>query len=331
MYTIPFTDIITDVASLTNIVSDIHHWINGESGLPDFIKKDNYKKRYDANIVTTILIDRIVPEIGSRDDYCDKYQTLARNLMKYLFNDVPATSVMTWKEFVAALAFQGIGYAIFGDTKSVVDLEELTGVSSEIVLELISAVANAFWDYPSEFASIISNISNAFDNHSTQLNVIYAQIQDSYYQEWYKEYYFETFDTLVPYRNNAAFFRFSCIDINQGEIHNKDKGSSIVLRMTGSDTEWSSIINFDPGYAVGYYHYASHERTEWFMPAFYNYAYGFYDYSLHSDHLIEIDLLTYYTNVNDYRDWETIYIDPDVSYNIEEAVTGSVDKIVDNG
>ena len=326
MYTIPFTDIATDIASLPNIVSDIVKWANGESVIPQFIKKDDYKKHYDANIATTILIDRFVPALGTRDEYVEKYQNLAIKMMGYLFNDDPTTNPMSWKEFAIALAIQGVGYTLFGDIKAVLDLQELTGEDSQIIEDLLGAVADTFWDYPSEFASVISNAGNVFDNHSTQINIAHAQVQDSYYQEWYNKYYSVKYD-LVPYRNQASIYRFSCHDINQGEIHNRDQGSNIVLRMSGSDWEWSTLLNFDPGYALGYYHYATYEGSEWFMPTCYNYAYGFYDYSMHADHLVEISLITYYTNGPSYRNWETIFIDEDVSYNVEEAITGQVDKL----
>ena len=323
MYTIPFMDIVADVSSLPNIVSDIYKWVSGESVLPTFVKKDDYKKRYDANIATTIAIDRFVPALGTRDEYVANYQDLAIKMMGYLFNDDPSTNPMSWKEFAIALLVQGIGHYLFGDMKSVLDLQAITGVDSKIIENLLEAVVETFFDYPSEIASLISNAGNVFDNHSTQINIAHAQAQDSYYRDWYYEYYFVKFD-LVPYRDDASMFRFSCHDINQGEIH---KNGNIVLRMTGSDTEWSSIINFDPGFAVGYYHYATYEGSEWFMPANSDYAYGFYDISMDSDHLVEIDLLTYYSNGPSYRNWETIFIDPDVSYNIEEPVTGTIYKV----
>ena len=52
--------------------------------------KDDTKANYDANIATYLLLEEMTKNIGSRSDYCSKYQQGVSNFLLTLMNDVDA-------------------------------------------------------------------------------------------------------------------------------------------------------------------------------------------------------------------------------------------------
>ena len=325
MYGIKMSDLIVEASSYTSITGLIYKWITDGGLAPDVISEDGKKVHYDANIVLDILIDRAMDSMGNRDTYCNCFQNFARKVMYYMFNDCPDEEILSWKELLIMTALQGVGYSLFPGIEVFVDfaLEDLTGATSTDVKYALLLAADLFLEYPSEVISMVENIGDVFDNHSTQINVYHAQAQDSYYIDMYNEKHEEKINK-VPYRNNSELVRIECIDINQGEIH---KDGETVIKVNGYDVGSSDIETCYPGYAVGYYNYATYERTEWFLPACYALSYGFYEHSLDVWHQVRISKYTYRTNQNYNRTgvtWVDEYFNCDAG-----PFTGSFDADVE--
>ena len=324
-YGIHWMDFVTDIDTMASFAGDILKWVADVGDLPSVISQDNKKVNYDANITLNIAMDRALDFIGTRDSYCNSFQNFARKLMHYMFNDVPDTDVLSWESLLVMTAIQGLGYSLFPGMEIFADfvLEDITGATSTDVKYALAVAADLFLEYPTETISLIKNISDVFENHSTQLNVYHAQAQDSYYIQRYNENHDDKI-YKVPYRANSELVRLECLDINQGEIH---QDGNVVVKVNGSDIGESSIEKCNPGFAVGYYHYATYERTEWFVPACYKLAYGFYEHSDKIWHHVYIHRWTYRTNQNANR--TGLYIVDDYFNGDAGVFSGDIDADVE--
>lgn len=326
MYGIDWAAFVLDVGAFTSASGAILNWLVTGDALPDIIQDDTNKVNYDANIVLDILIDRAIDNLGNRDAYCNSFQTFARKLMHYMFNDVPESEPATWEDLLFSVGIQGLASIIFPGSEIITDhrIEEMTGATAAEIKAAVFIAGDVFFEYPSEFVSMIKNIGDVFENHSTQLNIYHAQAQDSYYLRWYNDKKMTTRVTKVPYRNNSELVRMECLDINQGEIHLDDQK---VVELKGSDVGTSTIVQCNPGYAIGYYHYATYERSEWFLPACYLLAYGFYSHSDKPWHHVYVHRWTYRTNQN--ADRTGLYIVDEYYNGDSEVISGHIDPDVD--
>ena len=321
---ISFKDLLINLAEYTGLAGIIYKWVTQGDLKPDIISDDTKKVNYDANIATTIVMDHVFSSLlTSRQLYVNNFQNFAKNLMHYIFNDCPDEDILSWKALLWMAAIQGVGYNFFpgGDffIDYFVNFSTITGCTSTEVKYALLIAYDLFMEYPSELISLIDNIDNVYENHSTELCVMHAKAQDSYYINAYNEKHSSKIKK-VPYRNNSAMIRFECLDINQGELH---KDGNIVVQMTGGDTGASTIDKCNEGFAVGYYNYASYERTEWFAPACYTIAYGFYEHSLDIEHRVYIYRHTYGCNKGYYE--EKVKIVDEYYSGDAEVFTGHVD------
>ena len=307
VYNIDWSNIITSVATFTTAAGAIFNWLVLDDATPAIITKDSNKVNYDANIALNIAMDYALDIIGDRQSYCDNFQKFARGLMRYMFSDVPQEEQMTWKGLLVLTALEGLAYDLLPDAEAELEeklnISEITGVTPQEINFALDIAFHLFIRYPGELISLIYNIGDIFENHSTQLNVHHAQAQDSYYIKRYNDAHPKGHIIKVPYRKNSEVTRFECLDINQGEIH---VNGDVPVKMTGDD-EGASVINrCDKGYGVGYYNYADCERTEWFVPSCYNFGFGFYEHSIDPWHRVYINEYTYRTNQNYNRTGRTI-------------------------
>lgn len=328
VFNLDWGSVIADATVFSSATNALINWLVTGDVLPDVITQDNTKKNYDANIALNIAMDYALDIIGDRQSYCDNFQTFARGLMHYMFNDVPQDETMTWKKLLILTGLEGLVYdlapALEYIIEEMINLSEITGATPNQINFALDVAYNLFTEYPSEAISLIYNIGDIFENHSTQLNVHHAQAQDSYYISYFNETHQILHVTKVPYRKNSELTRFQCVDINQGEIH---VNGDVPVKMTGSD-EGASVINrCDKGYAVGYYNYLTYERTEWFVQSCYDFGYGFYEHSIDPWHRVTINEYTYRTNQNYNRTGYTIV---DEYFNQDAGpFTGSYEKDCD--
>ena len=328
VYNLDWLKVVLDANVFTSATGALINWLLYGEAMPDVISKDGMKVNYDANIGLDILIDYAIDNIGDRQSYCDNFQTFARGLMHYMFDDAPKEDDMTWKELLIYTGLQGLAYELLPAAEIIIeevfDLPAITGATNREIDFALDIAYHLFTEYPSEAISLIYNIGDIFENHSTQLNVHHAQAQDSYYIEKYNDEHKDNYLVKVPYRKNSELTRFECLDINQGEIH---VNGDIPLKMTGYDTGKSIIDRCDKGYAVGYYHYLTYERTEWFVPSCYDFGFGFYGHSDKPWHHVYVKQWTYRTNQNYNRTGKVIVDD---YYNGNTDVfTGSYEKDCD--
>ena len=296
-YNIDYLRVVANVADFTSVIDPLLSWLAYGEVFPDVIVEDGYKVNYDANIALDILIDYAIDLIGDRQSYCDNFQKFARGLMRYMFNDLPQDEEYTWKDILILTGLEGLAHDLLPVAeeivKSRIDLYEITGATPDQINFALDIAFHLFTEYPSEAISLIYNIGDIFENHSTRLNVYHAQAQDSYYVSYYNENHKDSYVMQIPYRKNSEVTRYECLDINQGEIH---VNGETVVKMSGDDIGKSSIDVCNKGYAVGYYHYLTYERSEWFVPSCIDFAFGFYGYSDKPWHHVYIKEWTYTTN-----------------------------------
>ena len=297
VYNLDWARVVADVSVFTSLTNSLLNWLVYGDVFPDVITEDEMKVNYDANIGLNIAIDYAIDIIGDRQSYCDNFQTFARGLMHYMFNDVPQDETMTWQKLLILTGLEGLAYDLLPVAEYYIEqkinLSEITGATPDQINFALDLAYHLFTEYPSEAISLIYNIGDIFENHSTQLNVFHAQAQDSYYIDKHNEEHPNDAVFKVPYRKNSEVTRYECLDINQGEIH---VDGNIPIKMTGKDVGTSTIDQCDKGFAVGYYHYLTYERSEWFVPSCYDFGFGFYGHSDKPWHHVYIKEWTYTTN-----------------------------------
>ena len=308
-YNIPFSKVVSTIADFSNITSIIVKWIRDGTLKPDLVEEDTKKVNYDANIVLTTAIDHIMGYLGTRENYCNRYQNFARGIMKYFMVDVKDSHKIESNVFMAMLVLQGIAYLAWGNTDLVVDWKLFTGISDDDINSVLWLASNVFLEFPGELLTLGFCFEDIFDNHSTALNVAHAMAQDSYYIDWYNENHRDNTISKVPYRKHSSFFYIEGIDINDVWVQDFSAGIPgyhTAVDVNGSDTGASDIAKCLDGYAVGYYNYANYERTITVLPADHDYYYEGNEYSWDPWHLIQCFKWNYIDNQTYYRYHETI-------------------------
>ena len=177
----------------------------------------------------------------------------------------------------------------------VFDLKETFGFSEAEEDSLYAVIEGVFDEYPGELVSLGLNVDSFDQNHDTNVSVAHVQAQDSYWIDFYKQQKGELI-SKVPLRSNAEFFCIDTIDINEMLVRNESKGSMKVIDMSGSAWEESNIDFCEKGYAVGYYHYATYERSRAYFPACYDYFTHMYSHSNDIWHRVAIYIWHYTSN-----------------------------------
>ena len=296
--------IFTDVVSIINLEQLLVGYLVNDNPFPsDIIKDDNTKKRYDANINASLVIDVATHKIGSRANYCQHIQDFAVNLMKYVMNDDKKSLDRTWKEIAVALALQAVAYEMYGDLDSVASVKDITGISDQDLSFVLDVGISLFDNYPSDIITLISNIKDAFENHTTDVNVAHARAQDSYFIDDYnanKKPAEEEDIKLVSYRDSASYMRLECHNIDDGHIYEADNDNRQVIEMSGSNFIGDAEIKTcRAGYAVGYYTYGTEEATQWFFPIDKNYKVSLYSVSIKIDYNVYIIGFSFISNNKD--------------------------------
>ena len=311
-------------------VAELIDWISLGGDFPDVITDDTTKTNWDSNIVTTLLLDRAIDGLGGRDSYCRNFQKFAVNIMSYMMNDCPSEQTLSWKQLLIMAGIQALAYVVIGPAAAIIDLDlaTITQCTGAEVGFALTVLGDVFLEYPTEVISMISCISNVFNNHSTQLNVLHAQAQDTYYINRYNLYHSKNQIRRVPYRVNSEFVRFECKDINKADIWQDNSKGPHTVRVDqdpdqNEENNLSTIIyTCAGGYAVGIYSYATYHRLELFAPACYRLVFSFYDHSSAPWHEVMISKWFYGCNTDSYREFRYIV---DEYYNCDsDSFTGDV-------
>ena len=169
------------------------------------------------------------------------------------------------------------------------------GFSENEEKSLYAVVEGIFDEYPGELVTLGLNAASFDQNHDTNVSIAHVQAQDSYWIEFYKQQKGEII-SKVPLRSNAEFFYIDTIDINEMLVQNVSNGAKNVINMSGTAWDVSTIDLCEKGYAVGYYHYATYERSKAFFPACYDYFTHMYSHSNDIWHRVAIYIWHYTSN-----------------------------------
>lgn len=281
MYNIPFSKLVVTLLSPT---------MTAIAGNGMVIEKDTRKANYDANIASTLLLEEITKNIGSRKNYCNNYQSNMRDLMLCLMDDRVDVSEQNKSTLIKSViacilssAFGGATTQAFQSLEKILPQNTMTNATAGI-RSLAGIVASVATERPNELISIAMQSDNIFDNHQFEVNIAHLMAQDSYY--------FTSEDKLVghnivPLRDNADFGRMSLKDFNEvGLFLETNGGFKNMIQVTGSKFSKSEIKRCNPGFAVGYYSYVTEEKMEIFMPANHRYLINFQSFSLKPYHKI---------------------------------------------
>lgn len=278
---------IEDFLKVITVIPAIVGLITGDFGQV----KDNTKANYDANIASTLFIEQLTSELGSRNNYVKKYQEPMENLMLIMkneqFTDIPSTGGLLVRLFLLTT----ISSSIIGNINAIKNaIKVAAGSYATRIVELLDVLTNpmiaAYWERPNELISIAVHISDIFQNHFSDVTFAHMQAQDSYYVEDYNANNEEQI-TVVPLRNNADFGRMKFFGFNDLGLRLESKKGTRVVNVEGHILGKSDIKQCDAEYAVGYYSYITEEKMELFMPINRKYNISMKSYSKKPRHRCE--------------------------------------------
>lgn len=282
IYTIPTTKILIDLTNFVNFAIDLVTTFvdTGTSAFPGFFEEDNTKKNYDANIVSTIVLDECAKTIGSRSMYVGTLQNVLRTVMRAAVNDVGGwDEAKTIISIVMKVSLGSICYGIFGDLARLFDLFDGSVLNYDELLPVLGILAEVYAAYPNECMSLIGCISDIFANHSTDISVAFVKAQDSLYVDAYNGDHGDDPIKLCPLRRSASFRRVLLHDFNDIGLYNREEDNKRCISIDGHYFGASDITECLPGYAAGYYSRGTMEELEFFFPAWDRYRLHFTDYS----------------------------------------------------
>lgn len=260
-----------------------------KSGKNPLIEKDDTKANYDANIAAYLLLEEMTKNIGSRKDYCKKFQDGVSNFLLALMNDVKALKKDELTAIISKILLSETVSSIpgFGSLTEKVIRESLSGQKDvdhivDAVEPLLDVIGDVYWEKPNELISVGLYITEIFQNHDNGVNIAHLEAQDSYYVDNYNAKHNANL-SLVKLRNSADFGRVSFKDYNDIGLYN-NTGKKNLVNVAGAKAEKSVIKNCLGGYAVGYYSYATEEKMELFMPVNQSYILNMKGYSIKPKH-----------------------------------------------
>lgn len=278
----------------------IEHFIKSAliiPGIIDIIEKDpddvidHTKANYDANIATTLLIEELTSNLGSRNNYVKKYQTPVENLMLIMkdekLTDMPQQDLIFLRTLISAVLADGI----FGSLDSISEpLKKSAGPYANAVSDLIDVLlgplVKVYWERPVELTSVAVCIEGIFQNHYADVNIAHLQAQDSFFIDDYNETHEDKVE-IVPLMENADFGRMKFFGFNDLGLRLNSKKGKRVVNVEGHILGKSDVKSCDGGYAVGYYSYITEEKMELFMPANAKYNISMKSYSKKPRHRCE--------------------------------------------
>ena len=278
---------IEDFLKMITIVPAIVDIFTGDFGNSN----DKTKANYDANIATTLFLEELTSNLGSRSNYVKKYQKPIEDLMLVMKDEkngaMPSTPLLIVK-MIGAAAFSSV---LIGDSD---DVDEYTKsfagqhatVINNCIDALIGPICSAYWERPNELFSMYLHLEDIFQNHTIDVVLAHMQAQDSYYIDAYNASHADKI-SLVPLRNNADFGRMKFFGFNDLGLRLDSKNGKRVVNVEGHILGKSDIEDCDQGYAVGYYSYVTEEKMELFMPIGRKYNISMKSYSKKPRHRCE--------------------------------------------
>ena len=246
--------------------------------------EDQTKVHYDANIATIKLVEELMSNVGTRENYVKIYQTPAKELLTHIKNDDLVVAKDVNDKLLDTLIVKITPKSWLG----VIGEKNYDEQYGEWLDPLIPMARDAAIEIPNEVYSIYKQASNIFQNHDPDVNLAHIQAQDSYYIGAFNDKNTDKIK-IVPLRNNADMGRMSFIDFNDLKL---EVGDSTKINIGGYIVGKSDISQCDKGYACGCYYYAASEGVELFFPIDNHYKITMKSYSGKLSH--EIEYRAYY-------------------------------------
>lgn len=255
------------------------------------LQPDHTKGGYTANIAEMLLLEELTSNIGSRSDYVRKLQSGLKDvlllLMDYNYQFDKSTIFASLPGALAEFVLGGIIYGITGsynyidgafDAFKRVIPNETISTAIKLIIPLLGPLVSTYWNRPNELISCAKYIKEIFQNHNTEVTLAHVRAQDSYYIDAYNEKCSSDSEkiSLVPFLENIDYGRMSFLGFNDAKLYlNGNKKVDIEGFTFGK----SEIRLASPGFAAGYYSYATEERLEVFFPLNHGYKIEMKDYS----------------------------------------------------
>ena len=253
--------------------------------------KDDTKANYDANIAAYLLLEEMTKNIGSRSDYCSKYQQGVSNFLLTLMNDVDALKEEELYGLLskvllssAVSSVPGFGNLAEDAIRDVLPKDANTDEVIDAIEPLLEVVAQTYWNRPNELISFGLYVKDIFQNHDNGVNIAHLEAQDSYYVGNYNREH-GILMPMVELRDSADFGRVTCKDYNDIGLYTND-GKTNLVSVKGAKGVKSEIKKCEKGFAVGYYSYATEEGLELFTPVNRKYILNMMSYSVKPKHTV---------------------------------------------
>ena len=255
------------------------------------LTKDDTKANYDANIATYLLLEEMTSNIGSRDDYSKKYQQGVSSFLLSLMNDVDALKKDELVYLIGKIILSeavsfvpGCGDLAEKAVRSALSSDANADAVIDAVRPLLGVIGNVYWNRPNELISVAVYVKEIFQNHDNGINIAHLEAQDSYHVENYNQKHGIRMP-VVELRDSADFGRVSFKDYNDIDLFTHD-GKKNLVSVAGAKAVKSEIKRCLPGYAVGYYSYATEEGMELFVPVNQWYILNMMSYSIKPKHTV---------------------------------------------
>ena len=125
---------------------------------------------------------------------------------------------------------------------------------------LLPVLAKVYDEKPNELISMVAGADGVMQNHEMFVTLAHVQAQDSYSVEAYNKAHNGKL-SVVGLRDNADYVRLSFYGYNDIKIA---VGGIDAVNVDGSYLGKSKVVTCKPGYAVGFYSYATEEKMELF-------------------------------------------------------------------
>jgi hypothetical protein len=252
---------------------------------------DKTKANYDSNIATTLFIEELTSNLGSRNDYVKEYQPVMEDLMLMLMDEKVSETSSSPSVGIKLLLIATLSDSFIGKIDSIKAFAEENAASNaktitKCIDALLGPLVSTYWERPNELISIVLHLNDIFQNHYTDITFAHMQAQDSYYIDSYNASHSDKIG-LVSLRENADFGRMKFFGFNDLGLRLDSKKGRRVVNVEGHILGKSDIEDCDDNYAVGYYSYITEEKMELFMPVNCKYNISMKSYSKKPRHRCE--------------------------------------------
>ena len=278
---------VEDFLKIITIIPAIVDVFQGDFG----DSRDKTKENYDANIATTLFLEELTSQLGSRNNFVKKYQPALEELMLVMQDEKNAGMPSIPYLAVKLLLIAVVSNSLLGNFDGMMDYVRgnagpYAAAISHSIGALVGPLSSAYWERPNELFGIFMHIGDIFQNHSMDVTMAHVQAQDSYFIDAYNASHSDKIG-LVPFRNNADFGRMKFFGFNDLGLRLDSKKGRRVVNVEGHVFGKSDIEDCEKEYAVGYYSYVTEEKMELFMPIGRKYNISMKSYSKKPRHRVE--------------------------------------------